>query len=308
MRTVPAIPQPDFACGEAQDYSCTADCPSGSSPTSVDCGAQVQARLRLGDVVISKSCSARPIDATPGSASPGGCNETVNFCNRSDGATGSIIVSANCNPVPTGGGGTEACSTPVDPSNTALNGSECPTPILISTEGGDFPLTGAQDGVLFDLMGRDYFSPQPVQTAWTAAGASVGLLALDRNGDGIINNGQELFGNYTPQPPSPKKNGFLALAEFDKAENGGNGDGIISNQDAVFAQLRLWQDVNHNGLSEPGELQTLPEASIISISLGYSESRRIDRYGNLFRYRAKVRDARGAQTSRWAWDVIFTSR
>lgn len=130
------------------------------------------------------------------------------------------------------------------PSGSTCPG--CPSPIILDLNGRGFDLTNAACGVLFDITG----SGNPVQVAWTALGADNAFLALP-GPDGMVHNGKQLFGNYTPQPPSDDPNGFLALAVYDQPVNGGNGDGIIDAHDAIWPSLRLWIDTNHDGISLP---------------------------------------------------------
>ncbi len=178
-----------------------------------------------------------------------------------------------------------------------------PSPVLVDTTGDGFRLTSAEGGVLFDLDGEG----KAERLSWTAEGSDDSWLTMDRDSDGRVGSGRELFGDFTPQPPSPAPNGFLALAEYDRPHNGGNGDGVIDARDSIFASLRLWRDSNHDGVSQAAELHTLTSLDVARLHLAYKESKRTDEFGNRFRYRAKVDDAKGAKAGRWAWDVFLVT-
>ncbi len=178
--------------------------------------------------------------------------------------------------------------------------------MLIDVLGNGFDLTNLENGIRF----RPEPGAEKIKTSWTTAGSDDAWLVLDRNGNGSIDDATELFGCATLQPdPEPGRigNGFIALAEFDKVSNGGNGDGLISKDDDVFNRLRLWRDSNHDGRSRNSELFRLRDLGLRKIDLDFQESRRTDEHGNKFKYRARVKDANDAQLGRWAFDIFLLS-
>ncbi len=168
------------------------------------------------------------------------------------------------------------------------------SPIIVDVARTGFRLTSVEDGVLFDVDADGQLD----RVAWTAADGDDEFLVMDRNGNGRIDDGSELFGNYTPVFPGTDvtaENGFDAL-RFLEGPSYGRAviDQVLDARDSGFGTLRLWRDANHNGLSEPGELRTLESAGLLGLETEYKLSGRRDRYGNEFRQRALARAADGA--------------
>jgi Ca2+-binding RTX toxin-like protein len=116
-------------------------------------------------------------------------------------------------------------------------------------------------GIYFDHDGKGLAE----STGWIAT--DDGFLVLDKNSNGKIDSGNELFGaNKQLLLAEPVKNGFLILAAYDN-----NKDGVINTDDLIYSDLRVWKDLNSNGISDDGELFTLVEAGVKSIVLSFSE-------------------------------------
>jgi len=179
-------------------------------------------------------------------------------------------------------------------------GLDSASPVILDLGGNGFHLVGSENGVSFDING-DHVKER---IGWTRPDADDAFLVLDRNQNGQVDDGLELFGDVTSQPASNSPNGFRALAMFDRPALGGNGDSKLTAADLIFSELRLWLDANQDGVSAPSELSSLDAWGVVEIDLDYKESRRRDAEGNEFRYRAHVTFADGKK--KFAYDVFFT--
>jgi hypothetical protein len=132
-------------------------------------------------------------------------------------------------------------------------------------------------------------------------------LVLDRNGNGSIDDGRELFGSMTVLPDGRvAKNGFEALSALDA-----NHDGVFDARDAAFANVRVWADANRDRRSNKAELKSLTELGVVSIRLGHhDDDQRCDDRGNCEIERAPFtwRDDRGTLHDGEVVDVHLASR
>jgi hypothetical protein len=166
------------------------------------------------------------------------------------------------------------------------------TPIILDLNGDGVKTQSLAAGVKFDIFANG----SGVNTGWVSA--SDGLLVLDRNSDGQINNGSELFGSSTTLASGAKAvDGYQALRELDT-----NGDGQITQADAAFADLRVWVDANSDGKTETGELKTLAALGITSINTRTTVGTTIDN-GNLLGLTSTYQTADG--TTHAAADAWF---
>ena len=297
----------DWECVSGKCTSGCCEIPSGAGGCVWDSGYSCGS---CGTIVCDGSCD-----------DPCGCVWNSGY---SCGSCGTVQCDGSCDDSCPGGGG-DACGGCPDgsscfeayysPEHMFLIECYVVDPVVLSLDGSLFPLTNVANGVRFDFYGDN----KPPQISWTAAGAKVGWLALDLNGDGLINNGLELFSNATSQPGKAGTHlGFRAIAQWDKPTMGGNGDGQITSKDYVFSRLRVWVDSNHNGISEPGELLTMQQAGIQAISAHYLPDHWTDQYGNRFQNRAQVTwsnqnhgngkgQGSGGGRDQWAYDVVLLS-
>jgi hypothetical protein len=160
-------------------------------------------------------------------------------------------------------------------------------PITLDLNGNGIDLSSYRAGARFDITGKGKIAT----TAFVKGGDA--FLAVDRNGNGIVDSGKELFGDQ-----NGAKNGYEELAKLDS-----NRDGLINKLDKDFAKLLLFKD-NGNGKTEPGELVSLAEAGIAELSLNYQNVNMTGGGGNRIAQIASYRRNDGA-VGRTADAVLF---
>ncbi|MFA9461538.1 hypothetical protein [Thiohalorhabdus methylotrophus] len=151
-----------------------------------------------------------------------------------------------------------------------------PLTLDLDADGLETQGTDVDDPVLFDHNGDGVKRA----TGWIKPDDA--FLALDRNGNGTIDTGAELFGDNTPlvngdgDVTGVAEDGFEALRDQDT-----NGDGVVNSEDANWDELRVWRDLDSDGVTDEGELQGLDEAGIASFSVEAESNNQLQDNGNV---------------------------
>ena len=202
---------------------------------------------------------------------------TANIVDKSDGLKASVIKNGN---------GTIIDDDPEDVD-----------PIIIDLNKNGITSTKLNNTIYFDHDNNNFKEA----SSWIDKGDA--FLALDKNSNGLIDNGNELFGNHTISNTRFKytnnkaTNGYEALKAYDL-----NGDNVIDSKDEIYDKLLLWKDSNQNAITDKGELIKLKDSGIVSIDLNYKNTS-IDEKGNTIKQSSTVTFEDGSTTI--ANDVWF---
>jgi hypothetical protein len=161
------------------------------------------------------------------------------------------------------------------------NGTGCGSPLILDMNHDGINTTPLEWPVIFDFEGDG----RRVETSWTDPSTEEAFLALDLNGNGVVDSGRELFGNSTLLPSGEAaRQGFEALAVYDDSRFGGDEDGRITPRDRIWPLLWLWTDRDHDGISDSGELRPLRSSRVHALHLGFLQTRVFDGNVNWHRF------------------------
>lgn len=177
------------------------------------------------------------------------------------------------------------------------------SPLIVDVHGDGIHLGQKGVGIHFDLYGNG----APIAIQWVRPQGDEAFLVMDLNGNGVVDNGSELFGEGTDLILEGGKaiNGYVALQQYDSTSLGGNDDGRISSADAIWPQLRMWTDSDADGKSAPSELETPEALGLVAFDTIPRFSRHVDAAGNTMPFYSWVTRLKGRRVL--MVDVFFAN-
>nr|WP_318381956.1 calcium-binding protein [uncultured Enterobacter sp.] len=169
------------------------------------------------------------------------------------------------------------------------------SPVIIDLDGDGIETLSLAENIFFDHDGNQFAE----NTGWVAA--DDGLLVLDKNANGLIETGNELFGNNSQLSDGTLAgNGYQALRDHDS-----NQDGVLNREDKIWQRMQVWQDKNGNAQVDEGELLSMEDAGIAAIDTRYTTSKFIDDQGNAHKQNGTITKTDGSHAA--SADVWFAS-